>query len=133
MTLASSPDWTQADSFKSAPWIDRWAEMFLQWLDARLVKQAAGEVARECRAALAARAVSSIGHTGAPQCRGYLRALAPVFVVREIDAVLSRRRISRSLRAAVFAEAIEQAIELVVDDIACARPALAPARLAKAA
>jgi hypothetical protein len=68
-----------------------------------------------------------------PQARGYIRALAPGFVAREIDAVLSRRRISPSLRAGIFAEAIEQVTALVVDDIARLRSAAGWDWMAKAA
>jgi hypothetical protein len=134
MMKSSSPtDWTKADAIRGTHWVDRLAEAFLGWLYAPLVKQAAGEVARDCRAAIAAHAMPSIRGVNVQQARGYLRALSPGFVLREIDAVLSRRRIGRALRPCVFAEALEQVIQLVLADKACLAPATAVVRLSKAA
>jgi hypothetical protein len=97
------------------------------------VKQAAGEVARECRPALATHAGPKIASMTAAQSRGYLCALAPGFVAREVDAVLGRRRISLSLRARVAAEAVKQVVELVVNDLIQFQPVLGATSLGKAA
>ncbi|MGD0896883.1 MAG: hypothetical protein ABR915_03540 [Thermoguttaceae bacterium] len=133
MMPAHSAYGTHPDAVKTIFWIDLLTERLMDWLDGPLVKQAAGEVARECRAAVTARAISSVGLMGAHQSRGYVRALAPSFIAREIDAVLSRRRVGLSLGRRVFAEAVEQVIRLVADDLACAGPASESARPAKAA
>ena len=53
----------------------------------------------------------------AAQARGYLRALAPHFVGPEVDAVLSRRRASPHIRSRVVAQAIEEVLDLLADDI----------------
>ena len=57
------------------------------------------------------------------QSRGYVRAVAPGFVAAEVDAVLSRRRANPSLRPLVVAQAVEEVIELLADDIRYAAPA----------
>ncbi len=53
----------------------------------------------------------------AAQARGYLRALAPQFVGREVNAVLSRRRASPHIRSRVVAQAVEEVLDLLADDI----------------
>ncbi|MGA2063476.1 MAG: hypothetical protein ABSG86_00825 [Thermoguttaceae bacterium] len=133
MTPVPPPNCTPTESLKTVSWMDRWAGALFHWLHGPLARQAAGEVARECRPALLSRALEAIEPMSIPQSLGYVRALAPGFVDREIDAVISRRRISPSLRTRIFAEAIEQVIALVVDDIARLRSATGSARMAKAA
>ena len=133
MTPVLPLDCTHSEPPNIVSWMDRWVGALFHWLHGPLARQAAGEVARECRPAVVARALTAVQQMSIPQARGYIRALAPGFVAREIDAVLSRRRISPSLRAGIFAEAIEQVIALVVDDIARLRSATGWDWMAKAA
>jgi len=133
MTPVLPLDSSHADPANVVPWMDRWVGALFCWLHRSLATQAAGEVARECRQAALARVLATGPSMSVPQARGYVRALAPPLVAREIDAVLSRRRISPSLRAGIFAEAVEQVIALVVGDLARVRSATQWTGLAKAA
>jgi hypothetical protein len=102
---------------------DHLLDLLLHWLDAPLVKQAAGEVARECRLALWLHVRKPVRGMSLAQSRGYVRAVAPRFVGAEVDAVLSRRRASPALRPLVVAQAIEEVLDLLADDIRYAEPA----------
>jgi hypothetical protein len=99
---------------------DRLLDILLHWLDAPLVRQAAGEVARECRAGLWQHVRRRLRGMSQAQARGYLRAVAPGFVGNEVDAVLIRRRAGLHLRSQVAAQAVEALIDLVADDLLCA-------------
>ena len=103
-------------------WTDLLLDWLFWWLDAPLVRQAAGEVARECRAAVSGSVARRTRGMSRPQVRGYVRAMVPAFVAQEVDVVLERRRIDRSLRGQVAAEAIEQLIDAVAEDIVCVQP-----------
>ncbi len=109
---------------------DRLFDLLLQWLDAPIISQAAGEVARECRAALWQHVHQRIGGMSLAQARGYLRAVAPDFVCQEVDTVLSRRRASRYVRPRVIAQAVEGLLDLLSDDILFAEPARRTAAIA---
>ena len=78
--------------------MDRWVGAVFHWLHRPLARQAAGEVARECRGAIIGRAVTAVQQMSIPQARGYIRALAPGFVAERSTPSSSRRRISPSLR-----------------------------------
>ncbi len=113
--------------------LDRCLDRLFHWLDAPLVKQAAGEVARECRPALAAAVCRKARGMSRPQARGYVRALVPELVAEEIDIMLERRRIDSSLRSRIVAEAIAQLIDAVVGDVFSVQPGRAAAAFRKAA
>ena len=53
----------------------------------------------------------------ATKARGYIRAFAPEFLLKEVDLVLQRRRVRESLRQRILAEATDQLVELVVKDV----------------
>jgi hypothetical protein len=96
---------------------DRLMDRLFRWLDAPQVRQAAGEVARECRSAVWNHVSERTrGMTGA-QVRGYIRAVAPDYVAAVVDAVLSWRRLDAQLRPYVVDEAIQQLIDLVAQDV----------------
>jgi uncharacterized membrane protein len=99
---------------------DRLLDILLRWLEAPVVRQAAGEVARECRPGLWQHVRQRLVGMSLAQARGYLRAVAPGFVGHEVDAVLIRRRAGLHLHAQVAAQAVEVLIDLVADDLACA-------------
>ena len=109
---------------------DRLFDVVFQWIQAPVIRQAAGEVARECHEAIWRQAHARVSGMSVAQGRGYLRALAPGFVCNEVDAVLSRRRASPYIRGQVIAQAIEQVLDLLADDILYAQPRRASASLA---
>ena len=122
MRAASSHDWTFIYPHKNNTWVDSLADLLFQWLDAPLVRQTAGEVARECHIAVWNHVYPKTHDVSHDQVRGYVRAVAPGFIVREVDTVLHRRRVSGTLRPRVVAEATEQLIELIASDLLCAQP-----------
>jgi hypothetical protein len=123
------------DAAKHISWIDRLFDWLFHWLDAPLIKQAAGEVSRECRSAVWRQVCEATKGMGRPEVRGYIRAIVPELVDDEVDAVLNRRRIGLNLRPQIIAEAVEQLIDVGVSDVVCARPPriAAPAGRARAA
>jgi hypothetical protein len=104
----------------SAPTEGILAQLFA-WLDNSLVQQAAGELARECHIALWEVTCDRAREMSSEEARGYIRAFAPEFLVREVDMVLQRRRVRESLRLRILAEATDQVVELVLKDIGRAR------------
>ena len=82
------------------------------WLDVSLVRQAAGELARECHAAVWEATYEKARGMSRDEARGYVRAFAPEFLLKEVDLVLQRRRVRESLRQRILAEATEQLVEL---------------------
>jgi hypothetical protein len=126
-SLASSPE----APAKSASWVDRLLDRLFSWLDAPLIKRAAGELARECRDTIwedVCQRTSGMGHA---QARGYIRAVAPAFLAREVDLVLNRHRAGAALRPHVLAKALEQVVDMVADDVG--RAQIQPPSLARAA
>ena len=87
------------------------------WLDNSMVRQAGGELARECHIALWEATSEKAREMTRDEARGYIRAYAPEFLVREVDLVLQRRRVRESLRRRILAEATEQVVELVLKDV----------------
>ncbi len=87
------------------------------WLDTSLVRQTAGELARECHVALWEATCERAGQLSRDEAREYIQALAPEFLVHEVDPVLRRRRVRESLRLRILAEATEQVVELVLKDV----------------
>ena len=75
-------------------------EGLFAWLDHSLVRQAAGELARECHVDLWEATSERASQMTRDEARGYIRAFAPEFLVREIDLVLHARRVRDSLRLA---------------------------------
>ena len=92
------------------------------WLDMSLVRQAGGELARECHTAVWEATSEKARGMSRDEARGYIRAFAPEFLRREIDLVLQRRRVRVSLRQRILAEATEQLVELVLKDVCRAKP-----------
>jgi hypothetical protein len=86
------------------------------WHRARLVEQAGGEAARECRAAFWQRLAPRTAGMDVAEVRGYAHALAEGFVTANVDRVLERRRLGPSLRAEVMASAVRQLIGFAVRD-----------------
>jgi hypothetical protein len=87
------------------------------WLDVSLVRQAAGELARECQAAVLEVCCDKARAMSREEARGYIRAYAPEFLEKEVDLVLQRRRVRDSLRQRILVEAADQLVELVIKDI----------------
>ena len=63
------------------------------WLDISLVRQAAGELARECHAAVWEVTYEKARGMSRDEAPGYIRAFAPEFLGKEVDLVLQRRRV----------------------------------------
>ena len=87
------------------------------WLDSSLVRQAAGELARECHNAVWEATYENTHGMSRNEGRGYIRAFAPEFLAREIDLVMQRRRARESLRPRILMEAADQLVELVIEDV----------------
>ena len=81
------------------------------------MRQAAGELARECHAAVWEVTFEKAREMSRDEARGYIRAFAPEFLLKEVDLVMQRRRVRESLRQRILAEAAEQLVELVANDI----------------
>jgi hypothetical protein len=114
---------------KRASLVERLLERLVRRVNAPLVRQTAGEVARECHAGLWESVRARIAGMSPAEARGYVRAIAPALVAMEVDAVMSRRRVGRYLRPHVVADAIEQCVVLVSNDARY----VAPAKFARAA
>ncbi len=97
-------------------------DRLFDWLDISLVRQAGGELARECHVAVWEVTCEKARGMSREEARGYIRAFAPEFLRKEVDLVLQRRRVRESLRQRILAEATEQLVELVVKDVSRARP-----------
>ena len=117
---------------KSVAWIDCLMGRRFLWFSTPLIKQTGGEIARECRAAAWEHVRVRAAGMSPAQATGYMRAVAPSFVVREADVVLRRRRVRVSLRGPIIEDAIEQLTALVSEDFRCVS-ARAPARVQKQA
>ena len=87
------------------------------WLDTSLVRQTAGELARECHVALWEATCQRAAQMSREDARGYIRTFAPDFLIREVDPVLQRRRVRESLRLRILAEATDQVVDLVLKDV----------------
>ncbi len=87
------------------------------WLDLSLVRQAGGELARECHTAVWEVTYEKARGMSRDEARGYIRAFAPEFLQKEVDLVLQRRRVRESLRQRILAEAAEQLVDLVLKDV----------------
>ena len=90
--------------------------IFSPWSQLRLVEQAGGEVARECRADLWQHIRRQVAGMSAPEIRGYARAWAVGFTDVEVDQVLSRRSLKPSLRVRVLASGVDQLVSMAVRD-----------------
>jgi hypothetical protein len=122
---------TPQPSAKPASWVDRLLDGLFCWLDASLVKRAAGELARECRDTIWEHIYQRTSGMGHAQARGYVRAVAPAFLSKEVDLVLNRHRAGAFLRPHVLARALEEVVDLVADDVV--RAQVRTSSLAKAA
>jgi hypothetical protein len=100
------------------------------WLDISLVRQTAGELARECYAALGEATFERAIEMSRDEAREYIKALAPEFLACEVDPVLQRRRVRESLRLKIMAEATEQVVELVLKELQRAKSRRVSARAA---
>ena len=86
------------------------------WYQTRLIEQAGGEVARECRADLWKRVRQQTVGMSAPEIRGYARAHAAGIAATHVDQVLDRRSLKPALRPRVLASGIDQLVSMAVRD-----------------
>ncbi len=94
------------------------------------MRQAAGELARECHTAVWEVTCEKARGMSRDEARGYIRAFAPDFLRKEVDLVLQRRRVRESLRQRILAEATEQLVDLVLKDVNRTRSRRSVARAA---
>lgn len=90
--------------------------MLFPWRQTRLVEQAGGEVARECRAGLWQQVCQKTAGMSAPEIRGYARAYAAVIASDHVDQVLDRRSLKPALRVRVLASGVDQLVSMAVRD-----------------
>jgi hypothetical protein len=93
------------------------------WCRARLVEQAGGEVARQCRAELWQRVHRQVACMSVPEIRGYVRAHAAGMAAAQVDEVLSRRSLKPSLGSRVLASGVDQLVSLTIRDALIGEPA----------
>ena len=117
MTKRKSSETPPKSRKKKSRGKDSFLDPLFVWLDASLVRQAAGELVSECHAALWGHAREKAGEMTLPEAKEYIRALAPEFLVREVDLVLQRRRVPESLRQRILAEATEHLVALVAKNL----------------
>jgi len=86
------------------------------WSKARLVEQAGGEVARECRAELWQRVRHQVAGMSVPEIRGYVRAHAVGIATAQVEQVLSRRSLKPALRVRVLESGVDQLVNMAVRD-----------------
>ena len=91
------------------------------WLDMSLVRQAGGELARECHTAVWEVTCEKARRMSRDKVRGYIRAYAPEFLHKEVRPGSARRRVRESLKQRILAEATDQLVELVVKDLCRAK------------
>jgi hypothetical protein len=92
-------------------------KLLFSWRNARLVEQAAGEIARQCRAPLWQRTYLRMAEMSMAQIRGYVRAHAAALVESEVDRVLCHRSLSPALYGEIREAAIGQLIGGVAHDV----------------
>ena len=118
MTKANSSETSRKSRKNQEPGPDNFLDQLFVWLDASLVRQSAGELARECQAAVWGHTCEKVRELTLAEAKEYIRAAAPEFLLREVDLVLQRRRVGESLRQRILAEATEQLATLVVKNLA---------------
>ncbi len=91
-------------------------DILFPWRQTRLVDQLGGEAARECRSDLWRRIRHPARNMGIPEIRGYARAQAADVLPAEVERVLERHCVGRSLKNRVLAMGIEQIVGMVVRD-----------------
>jgi len=86
------------------------------WYQTRLIEQAGGEVARECRADLWKRVRRQTVGMSTPEIRGYARAYAAGFAATHVDQVLDHHSLKPALRLRVLASGIDQLVNMAIRD-----------------
>jgi hypothetical protein len=86
------------------------------WCKTRLVEQAGGEVARECRDELWHCVHRQVVGMSVSEVRGYVRAYAVGIADAQVEEVLGRRSLKLSLRDRVLASGVEQLVSMTVRD-----------------
>lgn len=92
------------------------------WTRTRVVEQAGGEVARECRAELWQRVHRQVAFMSVSEIRGYVRAHAAGVAAPQVEGVLHRRSLTPTLSARVLAAGIDQLVTLTIRDALMGEP-----------
>jgi hypothetical protein len=91
-------------------------KFLLPWHRTRLVEQAGGEVARECRADLWQRVRRQVAGMSVPELRGYVRAHAAGIAAAQVEEVLTRRSMKPAFCVRVLASGVDQLVSMAVRD-----------------
>jgi len=91
--------------------------LLFPWRKHQLVERIGGEVARQCHADLWRRGGNCLENMSTASIRGYVCAYADGYIGPKTDAVLLRRGVQPTLRAAVVRAAIDQLVGMVVRDV----------------
>ena len=94
-----------------------WFALLFPWSRNRLIEQAGGQLARQCREDLWPRIFHQIAGMSIAEVRGYIRAQAMEFVAAEVDWTLDQHRLAPAFKAKVLASAIDQLIGMMVRDV----------------
>jgi hypothetical protein len=92
------------------------------WRDAEIIRQTADQVARQCCSAVSDCVRQLAVEMGPDMLRGYIRAYAVGFVADEVNSISPPPEAQNGFQSKVTAAAIEQLIELVIDDLFKSRP-----------
>jgi hypothetical protein len=90
--------------------------LLFPWRQRRAAEQAAGELARHCRAELWRRIWQHAAGMSPAELRGYARARAAGLVAAEADRLLGQRRLRPAMRGHALATAVDQAVKMAVRD-----------------
>ncbi len=104
--------------------------LLFPWRQSRLVAQAGGELARQCRADLCRRVGRRAAGMSLAELRGYARAQAAGLVAAEADRVLGRRHLKPATRDRVLAAGVNQAVNMAVRDALSGPPPAAARTIA---
>ena len=89
------------------------------WDKDSLARQAAGQIARQCRDGLVRRVYPRTANMSMAEVRGYLRAHATGCVVAEVDRAVQNGRLQLALHKRVTQHAIDQLVAAVAHDVFC--------------
>ncbi len=94
-----------------------WLALLFPWFQNRLIEQAGGQLARQCREDLWRRICHRIAGMSVAEVRGYVRAQAMDGVAAEVDWTLHQHHLSSASRAKVLSSALDQLIGMMVRDV----------------
>ncbi len=97
--------------------VGSWLALLFPWFQNRLIEQAGGQLARQCREELWLRICHRIVGMSVAEVRGYVRAQAMDSVAAEVDWTLQQHHLPPASRAKVLSSALDQLIGMMVRDV----------------